>query len=93
MRLCILVGVTSSSAIEVEAMSSELWGLNNERLQIQVYRVIERFAGSDYPIEHEIQNSLKNPGLRSLFVVGTSYRSGNRASSGSGARLPSQVIC
>jgi len=45
----------------------------------------------DFPIEHEIQNSLKNPGLRSLFVVGTSYRSRKRAGGASGARLATNL--
>jgi len=31
-------------------------------------------TGYDFPIKHEIQNSLKNPGLRPPFGVGTSYR-------------------
>ena len=46
--LCRLVGVTSSSAIEVEAVGGEFWSRDNERLRPQAYRFRKQSARSAY---------------------------------------------
>jgi hypothetical protein len=48
MRLYRLVGVTSSSAIEVEAVGGEFWSRDNERLRPQAYRFRRQPACSAY---------------------------------------------
>jgi hypothetical protein len=66
---CILVGVTSSSAIEVDSMGGEFWSRDSERLQIQVYRAIMRFKASDCPIKSEPEHKNRCP-IRSKGIRG-----------------------